>query len=159
MVLPLLLAAFVSIHCCFASPISSKYVLHERRSTSPSSWVPTARVEGDTIIPVRIGLTQQNLDKGYDYLMELSDPKSPKYGKHWTPEQVHDAFAPADDAEKIVKEWLVSSGIEEGRIKHYENRGWLAFDAPAAEVEALLLAKFYEHEHTRSDKIRIGCSR
>jgi len=66
-------------------------------------------------------------------------------------------FAPAEDAVKAVREWLTSSGINHSRIQHYENKGWLAFDASAEEAENLLLAEFHEHEHVHSDKIRIGC--
>ena len=108
---------------------------------------------------MRIGLTQTNLEKGHDYLMEVSDPASPKYGKYWTAEKVHNAFAPTDDAINAVKEWLTSSGIQSSRIRNYESRGWLAFDAMAKEAESLLQTEFYEHEHRHSSKIRIGCSR
>ena len=45
-------------------------------------------------MPMRIGLVQSNLDKGYDWLMEVSSPESETYGKHWTPKQVAEAFAP-----------------------------------------------------------------
>jgi len=34
------------------------------------------------------GLKQQNIHKGHDFLMDVSDPTSPNYGNHWTPEQV-----------------------------------------------------------------------
>ena len=56
-----------------------------------------------------------------------------------------------------VKDWLISAGIDSSRIVHSDNKGWLAFDATAQEAENLLLAEYYEHEHVRSDRLRVGC--
>jgi len=52
------------------TPAVVDHVLHERRSLS-SAWIKRDRVHPDVKLPMRIGLTQSNLDKGYDYLMEV----------------------------------------------------------------------------------------
>jgi tripeptidyl-peptidase-1 len=54
-----------------AAPAPIKHVLHEKRETASLDWVKGARIEKSAIIPMRIGLTQTNLEKGYDYLMEV----------------------------------------------------------------------------------------
>jgi len=54
-----------------AAPAPSRHILHEERSTPSRDWVKSARIEKDAVIPMRIGLKQTNLDKGYDYLMEV----------------------------------------------------------------------------------------
>jgi tripeptidyl-peptidase-1 len=54
-----------------AAPSSVKHVLHEKRDKSALDWVKGDRVESNAILPVRIGLTQNNLEKGYDYLMDV----------------------------------------------------------------------------------------
>jgi tripeptidyl-peptidase I len=54
-----------------AAPAPLKHVLHEERSIPPRDWVKGARIEKTAVIPIRIGLTQTNLEKGYDYLMEV----------------------------------------------------------------------------------------
>lgn len=54
-----------------AAPAPLRHVLHEERSTPSRDWVKGARIEKDAVIPMRIGLTQTNLEKGYDYLMEV----------------------------------------------------------------------------------------
>ena len=66
-------------------------------------------------------------------------------------------FAPSGEAVDAVRGWLASSGIHDSRVVHSDNKGWLAFDAYAHEAESLFLTKFYEHEHSRNDKVRIGC--
>lgn len=86
-----------------------------------------------------------------------SDPESANYGKYWSPKEVHDKFAPPEETLKSVKAWLASSGIHHSRISHYENKGWLAFDASVEEAERLLNAELHEHEHKFSSSVRVGC--
>ena len=54
-----------------AAPTDSpRHVLHERRAPS-KQWVKRDRVHSGVKLPVRIGLTQSNLDKGHDLLMDM----------------------------------------------------------------------------------------
>jgi tripeptidyl-peptidase-1 len=48
----------------------SHHALHEKRTVS-SRWEKRDRVHGEVKLPMRIGLTQSNLDKGYEYLMNV----------------------------------------------------------------------------------------
>ena len=64
--------------CCIAltslvdaRPAPPTHVVHEKRHEGMRTWVKRERVAGDAILPIKIGLTQQNLDKGYDYLMDV----------------------------------------------------------------------------------------
>jgi tripeptidyl-peptidase I len=54
-----------------AAPAPIKHVLHEERTILSRDWTKGARIEKSAVIPMRIGLTQTNLEKGYDYLMEV----------------------------------------------------------------------------------------
>lgn len=54
-----------------AIPAPIKHVLHEKREQRRYDWVKGDRVESDAMLPVRIGLTQNNLEKGYEYLMDV----------------------------------------------------------------------------------------
>jgi tripeptidyl-peptidase-1 len=54
-----------------AAPAPIKHVLHEERAILSRDWTKGARIEKSAVIPMRIGLTQTNLEKGYDYLMEV----------------------------------------------------------------------------------------
>lgn len=54
-----------------AAPAPIKNVLHEKREQQSYDWVKGDRVERDAMLPVRIGLTQNNLEKGYEYLMDV----------------------------------------------------------------------------------------
>jgi len=63
------LAAIVAL--VNAAPSPSSHVVHEKRTTVLHEWKRANRLEKDAIIPLRIGLTQTNLDDGYDLLMDV----------------------------------------------------------------------------------------
>lgn len=54
-----------------AAPPSIKHALHEKRQAPSSDLVKVARIESTAILPMRIGLTQSNPEKGHDFLMEV----------------------------------------------------------------------------------------
>lgn len=91
--------------------------------------------------------------------MNRSDPDSENYGKHWSAEEVHAAFAPEEEAVASIKEWLTDFGIHGARIVHSENKGWIACDVTVEEAESLLLTEFHEHEHKLTSKIRVGADK
>lgn len=139
----------------FAIP-ASRHVVHEERYVIPPGWSRQARLPQDTLLPVKIGLTQSNLDKAYDVLSDVSDPDSPNYGKHWTDDQIAKFFAPSQHTIATVRSWLNSSGISTARVKHSHGSGWLLFDATVSEMEALLRTEYWRYEHT-SGKPHISC--
>jgi tripeptidyl-peptidase-1 len=113
------------------------------------------RVHPDSIVPIRIGLKQSNLEIGYERLMDVSHPSSKNYGNHLSAAEVHELFAPAEETVQAVKDWLILSGVDASSITDYENRGWLAIDMPAQQAERLLSTEYYEHDS--KDGVRIGC--
>jgi tripeptidyl-peptidase-1 len=146
-------------HCQFnlikQLSLYSNHVVHETKRATQRGWKKKDRVHKDAVLPVRIGLAQNNLDKGHSSLMDVADPRSPNYGKHWSAEKVRDHFAPSMESVNEVMEWLKSSGVPSHRVTHSKSKGWLAFDAQTHEVEDLLKASYHEHHHTNGE-IRIG---
>lgn len=135
-----------------------KHVLHEVRTTAiHKAWQRVSRVAPEAIVPVRIGLKQNNLELGGDRLMAISHPESEHYGKHMSESEVHDLFAPSADTVDAVREWLVEEGIDEKLIAHSDNKGWLALNIPAESAESLFLSELHEYEHARTGQIRVGC--
>ena len=57
--------------CSCAAPHAATHAIHEKRDYTPSNWLKHDRVSAAAIIPVRVGLTQSNLEKGYDFLMDV----------------------------------------------------------------------------------------
>lgn len=54
-----------------ASPVLSRSIQHEKREYTPKGWSKGERIPGDAVLPMRIGLKQQNLEKGHDLLMDV----------------------------------------------------------------------------------------
>lgn len=74
-----------------AVPAPVPYTVHEKRDVlaSSSQWQRRdVKLDRRTTIPMSIALTQRNLENGPEYLMDVSNPRSVNYGKHWSPEQV-----------------------------------------------------------------------
>ncbi|MCJ1282915.1 Tripeptidyl-peptidase sed1 [Xylographa opegraphella] len=153
--LALLGATFVNV---LAAPAPVGHVLHERRSKHMAkAWTKRSKLSPEAKLPMRIGLTQSNLDKGHDLLMEVSMHDSPKYGQHFTAEEVIDIFAPSPNTVDTVRNWLVGAGIEAQRISQSVNKQWLQFDATTAEAESLLHTDYYVYEHAASGKTNVAC--
>ncbi|KAL4903035.1 hypothetical protein BDW74DRAFT_157321 [Aspergillus multicolor] len=152
-----LLHLTLGIAIAFGFLATDSHVLHERRHVLPKHWTEHSRVGGHKKLPVRIGLTQSNLDHGHDLLMELSDPASPQYGKHLSQDEVRELFAPNEDSAMLVRIWLESEGIARHRISQSVNKQWLQFDATADELEQLLRTEYYHHSHKLTGRSHIAC--
>ncbi|CAG8952783.1 hypothetical protein HYFRA_00009028 [Hymenoscyphus fraxineus] len=145
------------IALCEAIQIPHLHEVHEKRTSVHPRWTKTKRVEEHKLLPMRIGLAQMNLDDGYEHLMDVSDPKSPNFGKHWSHEEVIERFRPSQDTEQTVRDWLVESGIPAARISHSENKAWFAFYATAKEAESLLSTEYHEYEDSITGGVIPSC--
>lgn len=67
---PAVVAAFAAL-CAAAPLVPGTHVVHEKRMTLPPAWVQGNRVEKSALLPVRVGLKQQNLHKGPGYLYDV----------------------------------------------------------------------------------------
>ena len=68
----LLTAAYVVLVGCGTAHLAvPTYSLHEKRSRNPRHWRRGERVERDAILPIRIGLIQNNLHRGEEYLIDV----------------------------------------------------------------------------------------
>lgn len=66
-----------------AVQLTNDYATHERRDIGRRSiWVKRDGISARHVLPMRIGLTQRNLDRGAELLRDVSDPNSANYGKH-----------------------------------------------------------------------------
>ncbi|KAH7354976.1 putative alkaline serine protease AorO [Rhexocercosporidium sp. MPI-PUGE-AT-0058] len=142
-----------------AAPFSSSHAVHERRDYVPKAWIKKGRVDADVELPVRIGMTQSNLDKGHDLLMEVSHPTSKKYGQHYSAEEVTDIFAPSQKTVDAVHDWLVSAGIAAEKISQSVNKQWMQFDASTFDLESLLGTEYHEYEHSGTGKTTVACDK
>lgn len=138
-------------------PTPETHVLHEKRDSTPVAWEKLHRVDPEILLPVRVGLVQPIPDwDAITLLEEISHPDSPKYGQHYTAEQVHEIFAPKQESVEAVRVWLHESGIHPDRVSQSVNKQWIQFDATTGEVEALIHAEYHHYVHLATGKSTIG---
>lgn len=77
-----------------ATPVSSPHVVHEKRDAAPLGWMRKYALESRAILPINIALAQENIDRGYNWLMDVSRPENGKYGQHWNADDIVKVFAP-----------------------------------------------------------------
>ena len=66
-----LTVAATLLRAAIAAPANvQRHVLHEKRAV-PENWIKGERLRSDVRMPMRIGLVQENLHKGHDWLMEV----------------------------------------------------------------------------------------
>ena len=63
------LAAFLASQAFAIIPNSHR--LHEKRSDVPLGWSRGSKVDASRLLPLRVGLTQQNLEKGPELLLNV----------------------------------------------------------------------------------------
>lgn len=60
----------------FVGTSLAEHVVYERAVESADEWVKLGNINRNGLLPVRIGLTQQNLEQGHELLME-------RYARIW----------------------------------------------------------------------------
>lgn len=58
------------------------FVLHEKRGAPSHGWTKRSRAFSGEPLPIRIGLTQNNLHRAEELMLDVSDPTSPNFGMH-----------------------------------------------------------------------------
>ena len=140
-----------------APMLNSRHVVHERRDRLPTHWVKSARIHEDSVIPMRVALTQNNLHRADEFMMDVSHPDSPNFGKHWTAKEVAEMFAPSQETVSLIHDWLAQSGISSDRIKESQSLNWIHANVTVSEAERLLNTKYYEFTHLESGQTHVAC--
>lgn len=138
-----------------AEPTLSPYNVHEKRTHLPPGWSLARRYDATSTIPLRFALKQRNIEDIGNYLHDVSHPKSPKYGQHWTAGDIARTFAPSDETIDTVRDWLIASGISEERIGFSHVKGWIQMDATVEEAEQLMNTEYNVYTHI-SGNVHIG---
>ncbi|USW49474.1 Putative peptidase S8/S53 domain, peptidase S53, activation domain-containing protein [Septoria linicola] len=100
---------------------------------------------------LQIGLTQQNPGLIEQHLLEISDPKHERYGKHLSQQDIDDIVAPSKDSTVFVESWLQEHGITE--YSHNKAKTMIHCAVPIGKVEALLNTTYYAYKHHDGSEI------
>lgn len=101
-------------------------------------------------ITLQIGLALQNEDALIAKLKDVSDPKSPNYGKFLDRDEANQIAKPALDSAVKVTNWLQDAGVTT-----IQNEGsWITFRTTVEKANQLLSAEFMQYEKEGLSKIR-----
>ena len=124
----------------------------------PSGWILQQRADPDAPISLKFHLVQSNLHNLDAYLLDVSDPQSPRYGHHWTPSSVAGTFRPSQHAVDTVRSWLTDDrGVRSGNIRLSHDGGALVLNVTIAEAESILGTEYNVYQHTEGERERVGC--
>ena len=144
------LVSFVIIGLSFtvyAKSILGPFVVHEKRTSIPAGWSFTRRPHASLSLPLRFALKQKDIENVGDFLLDVSDPGSLNYGKHWTASDITRIFAPSSRAIDAVRTWLLESGVEAHRISLSASKGWVNVQASVEEAERLMNTQYNVYKH------------
>ena len=140
------LLGLASLALATASVISPR-VVHERRAVTPRGWSLQRRADPGDVLPLSFALVQPNVGNLEAYLLDIADPTSPNYGKHWSPSKVAETFRPSAETTDVVRAWLEGEGIWASRVQLSKDGGYLNVDVTVAEAEAMLGTEYYVYKH------------
>ncbi len=103
-----------------AAATGSHAVVHERRGDHHAHtglWKRHSRAPAHHVLPMKVGLKQRNLENTHLFVMDVADPASPNFGKHWSAERVAKTFASAEETSAKTIAWLVGGGIGRDRLR------------------------------------------
>ena len=65
------ISASLVIHLATPLPTQNNHAAHEKRQITSSQWLRRNQVSSQHILSVRIGLAQNNLERGHEVLMDM----------------------------------------------------------------------------------------
>ena len=124
----------------------------------PHGWTLHRRADSGLYVPLKFALAQSNVHNLNAYLLDVADPRSPNYGKHWTSDQVAKTFRPSQDAVDTVHSWLLTEhGLDPHQIEFAATGGAIRLNVTVAEAERILGAEYNVYQHDSTGKEQIGC--
>ena len=88
-----------------------------------------------------------------------SDPQSPSFGKHWSFDEIVQAFEPSQETVNLTTQWLLESGINGQQIEQSLDRGSLVFNATIGELENLLQTEYFHYSHETKGHNAVACDK
>lgn len=147
-----LIFSYVPLAVCATVP---SHRTPSRRSISPRTV--RNRSSSSSKVQIEIALVPSDTDSPEDLLLRLSDPRSPEYGRHWTPEQVVKRFAPRPDDVSAVVNWLREAGVSAGRVRRSHGGGHVLVHLTTGEVEGVFNTSCHMYSDPGSDDAWVDC--
>ena len=100
-------------------------------------------------LELSILVRQRNLGELESAFWSVSDPSSPRYGKHLSLDEVNQLVAPSEQHVSQVLQWVAAHGIDTSarKMSFTPNKDMLRVTCTVAQAESLLHAEYFEFAH------------
>ncbi|KAI0693677.1 Pro-kumamolisin, activation domain-containing protein [Cerioporus squamosus] len=124
--------------------------VHGRQTTvvPRSNFVPLHPASSTSSVQLTLALPPTNINGLHAALYDVSDPKSPNYGKHLSKSEVEAFVAPKPDSVKAVTDWLAQHSVHPEVVS--PSGDMLRIDITVSKANALLGANFTEFKDKNS---------
>ncbi|RDX41878.1 family S53 protease [Lentinus brumalis] len=124
--------------------------VHGRQTTvvPRSKFVPLRPASSTLSIQLTLALPPTDVDGLHAALYDVSDPKSPNYGKHLSKSEVEAFVAPKPDSVKAVTDWLTQHSVHPEVVS--SSGDMLRIEIPVSKANSLLGANYTEFEDKTS---------
>lgn len=118
---------------------------------NPRGWIHQGVAPLEAPTTVVFAIRQRNLQQLEEYVNEISNPRSPIFGRHLTLAQVGEMTADREATEAIMK-WLHSSGVPQSEIDGTINGELLRVRMPVQLANRLLQTQLHQFNHPDNHK-------
>merc|ERR1712000_192545 len=123
----------------------------EQDHAESNGWIQTdSIVDLKQKIQLSFAVKLQNMDKLNAALMDVSDPISENYGKHWKKEKIDSVFGPSKKSIQIVKNFIKNHFGNSIEIDS-SSVGYLNVEAPLEIVSKTFECQFKELKHQEAN--------
>ncbi len=141
-----ILAAILAV--AFGTPTTSHIFREKAHLVGRPEIKPGAKSSADHHHTVVFGIAQRNVDKLEEVLLQVSDPRSAQYGKHWTRDEVG-RFTENRQAVRELVNYLNQHYPGDVHIEHQSLYGeYITMSGRIHVWERFFATKFYEFRHT-----------
>ncbi|EGX88268.1 alkaline serine protease AorO, putative [Cordyceps militaris CM01] len=135
---------------------ADSHVVHEKREVPRQHYVRGEPADAATRLPVQVALKQSNLEQGAQRLYDISDPKSPNYGKHMTAQEAIDFYAADTQTINTVTSWLEKAGIPAKDISLDKTRTLININSTVQKMEKVLQTRYHVYQSRITGRDHIG---
>ncbi|XP_025972990.2 tripeptidyl-peptidase 1 [Dromaius novaehollandiae] len=119
----------------------------------PPGWAATGRVDPGHDVQLTLALRQPGRERLARLVDAVSDPRSPRYGRYLSLEQLRDLIRPSPATLTAVLKWLQGHGV--GSCRSVSTLDFLECHMPASTAERLLPgAEFHRYVKGRRSVVR-----
>ncbi|KAM3454510.1 hypothetical protein MY3296_002967 [Beauveria thailandica] len=124
-------------------------------SAIPRGWKKLRPASDAATIHLHIGIKQEEdaLDELKRRLIQVSDPRSPKYGHHLHRRELQSLVRAPDEAVQVIEAWLISHNITQFTTS--AGSGWVTASLPVGQVQDLLQCRYFEFQNVHDGAVLV----